>query len=197
MLTKCIALHRMGGDVRFAGCLAMLCPAGSFSESGRERLESPCVPCDGVIPSPFLGQTLCKNADDTSEGLILKSIFRATGGEQWTNNTFWATDAPICSWAGISCNGDKQDDDGVEKIELSFNNMMGTLPSQVWSLSSLRELHLTGNKGLFVSFQGLSNDAASLEKLYLTQVHVQSLVGVSQAPKLTELYVAQCGLTGK
>jgi hypothetical protein len=196
MLTKCAALDRMGGDVRlFADCLAVLCPAGSFSESGRERVEHPCVPCDGLVPSPFLGQTYC--ADDTSERLILEYIFWATGGEQWTNNTLWATDAPICSWGGISCNGDKQDDDGVEKIELSFNNMLGTLPSQVWSLSSLRELHLTGNKGLSVSFDGLSNDAASLEKLYLTQVHVQSLTGVSQAPKLTELYVAQCGLTGK
>jgi hypothetical protein len=185
----------MGGDVRFFGCLAMLCTAGSFSESGRERAVHPCVPCDGLVPSLFLGQTYC--ADDTSERLILEYIFHATRGEQWTNNTLWATDAPICSWDGISCNGDKQDDDGVEKLELSFNNMVGTLPSQVWSLSSLRELHLSGNKGLSVSFDGLSNNAASLEKLYLTQVHVQTLVGVSQAPKLTELFVAQCGLTGK
>jgi hypothetical protein len=107
------------------------------------------------------------------------------------------TDAPICSWGGIWCTGDKQDDEGVEKIELPFNDMVGTLPSQVWSLASLRELHLTGNKRLSVSFETIGNDAASLEKLYLSQVDVQSLEGVSHAPKLTDLFVAQCGLTGK
>jgi hypothetical protein len=196
MLTKRAALDRMSGDVRlFAGCLALLCPAGSYSESGRYRTEHPCVPCDRLVPLPFLGQTTCY--DGTSERRILEYLFSATGGEQWTNNTLWATDAPICSWDGIWCSGDKQDDDGVEKIELPFNNMVGTLPSQVWSLSSLRELHLTGNKGLSVSFHDLSNDAVSLEKLSLTQVKLQSLEGVSQAPKLTDLFVAQCGLTGK
>jgi hypothetical protein len=174
----------------------MLCPAGSYSESsGRQTVEHSCVPCDGLVPSPFLGQTTCRN--ETSERLILEYLFSATGGYQWTNNTLWATDAPICSWDGISCNGDKQDDDGVEKIELPFNNMVGKLPSLVWSLSSLRELHLTGNNRLTVSFDGLSNDAASLEKLYLTQVDILSLEGVSQAPKLTDLFVASCGLTGK
>jgi hypothetical protein len=187
----------MSGDVRdFAGCLALLCPAGSYSESsGRQTVEHSCMPCDGFLPSPFLGQTTC--TDESSERIILEYIFSTSGGEQWTNNTLWATNAPICSWYGILCSGDKQDDDGVEKIELPFNNLVGILPSQVWSLSSLRELHLTGNKYLSVSFDGFSNDAASLEKLYLTQVDVQSLVGLSQAPKLTDLFVASCGLTGK
>jgi hypothetical protein len=197
MLTKLATLDRMSGAVRdFAGCLALLCPAGTYSESsGRQTVEHSCAPCDGPVPSPFLGQTTC--SDEISERLILEYIFSATRGEQWVNNTLWTTDAPICSWDGIRCSGDKQDDDGVEKIELPFNNMVGTLPSLVWSLSSLRELHLTGNKRLTVSFDGISNDAASLEKLYLTQVDVQSLVGVSQAPKLTDLFVASCGLTGK
>jgi len=190
----------MNGAVReFAGCHAILCPANYFSESGRATTEDPCIPCDDFVPSPFLGQTTCK--DDTSERAVLGFIYSATGGGEWAmsksgEDSLWGTDAPICSWRGIRCVGDKQDDDGVESIQLTFNDMTGMLPPQVWSLPSLKELHLTGNEGLTVSFDGLSINAAVLERLYLSDVNVPKLDGISRASNLIDLFVAGCGLTG-
>jgi hypothetical protein len=184
----------MDGDLgRIGSCDAILCRPGTFSASGRQdSIDDPCLSCDGLFKSPYLGHTVCKEIE--SERGVLELLFVRCGGFSWNRLDQWYGDGPICSWEGIDCAGDKDDDEGVISISLGDNAMNGTLPSQIWSLPYLTELSLTGNSDLFVSLGGISSPVPSLEKLSLSNAKLAGLQGISKFPGLKELEVS--GLTG-
>jgi Leucine-rich repeat (LRR) protein len=186
----------MQGNVGTVGnCSAILCPAETFNQFGRRSPGSPCLECSHLEDVIFLGQTRCENF--TSERETLNSLYFATGGEFWNNNTRWQTEAPICSWDGVLCeDGDLQDTEGITTIRLEENGLSGTLPSEVWTLPSLRYLSVKGNPGLQVNFEGLANVADTLETLYLSGVRMSSLDGVSQATSLRKLHLTGNDLKG-
>jgi hypothetical protein len=175
------------------GCDAILCPPGFFANDGRQvAIEHPCLRCESLLVSPFLGQTRC---NDVSERNILQDFFSATGGSTWVNGDLWNSDKPVCSWYGIECDGDVHDDDGITAINLESNNMIGTLPSAVWQLPSLSEIDLSGNSRLHVSFENVTNAIPSLENINLASTNIRSLDGVSYVTNLKQLSVS--GVTGK
>jgi hypothetical protein len=186
----------MNGDLgRIGSCDAILCRPGTFSASGRQdSLDDPCLVCDGLFNSPYayLGQTVCKEV--VSERDVLEQLFLRCEGFSWKRHDKWYGDGPICSWEGIDCAGDKDNDEGVISISLGDNAMNGTLPSKIWSLPQLRELSLTHNSDLFVSLDGISSSVPSLVKLSLSNVKLAGLQGISKFPGLRELDVS--GLTG-
>ena len=181
------------GDV--GKCDAILCPKGFYSDSGRQ--DSPDEPCTACPSggSPFLGQTMCQIYE--SEREILVNFFQRTGGVHWASSDSWGSNDPICSWTGVSCSGDLQDEEGVERIDLSFNGLVGTVPSDLWSLPQLKELKLRGNDGLTVQFAGMSSEKTMVEILDLGNTKVESLVGLDKARQLRELNVEETGLGGK
>ena len=180
------------GDV--GSCNAILCPKGYYSESGRQdTLKELCTACSGG-GSQYLGQTTCQVLE--SERDILTNFFLQTGGRNWVAATSWGSNDPICSWSGIRCSGDQQDDDGVERIDLSFNGLIGTVPSDFWSLPQLVQLDLRGNDGLFVQFSDLPKESV-IETLDLGNTRVESLSGLNNARHLRELKLDEAGLGGK
>ena len=180
------------GDV--GNCNAILCPKGFYSDSGRQdTLEEPCKQCSGG-GAQFLGQTTCQVLE--SEREILMNFFLQTGGRSWVNADSWGSNEPLCSWSGIRCAGDQQDDDGVERIDLSFNGLVGTVPSDFWSLAQLTQLDLRGNDGLFVQFSELPRDSM-IETLDLADTRVESLAGLNNARRLRELKLDEVGLGGR
>lgn len=183
------------GDVGAVGnCNAILCPRGSYSDSGRQvAANTSCLPCDYEEDQQFLGQTNCHSASITERG-ILEKIFTETTGEQWTSKEAWMSTEPICSWAGVRCKGPFTDDLGVVGLDLQYNNMQGTLPTEIWALPSLKEVLLGENRVLTVSFEGIERAAGSLTSLSLYDTIIYSLDGISGANNLKSLQVT--GLTG-
>lgn len=174
-------------------CDAILCPVGTFAPSGRQVTRSdPCVPCEGLLSSPTLGHTFCKEID--SERSILELLFAKCGGGSWKSNNLWGGNEPICSWEGIECEGDNDDDDGVKAIKLEGVGLTGTLPSQIWSLPRLRELNLRNNEGFYVPLEALSGISSSLEQLQLYGAQIEALKEISKASNLKLLEFS--GYTG-
>ena len=71
----------------------------------------------------------------------LEAIYNSTDGGNWTDNTDWLSAEDPCSWYGVTCSGGH-----VTVLDLSFNRLQGTLPSQIGDLSGLEWLYLSGNQ---------------------------------------------------
>jgi Leucine-rich repeat (LRR) protein len=185
----------MQGNVgKIGDCSAILCPRGTFNQFGRQSPGNPCLPCSHLDNVIFLGQTHCENF--TSERATLNSLYRNTGGEFWTDSDGWQTEAPICSWSGIRCEGDLQDTKGVISVQLDGYGLSGTLPSSLWTLPSLTFFSVKENPDLEVNFEGLENAADTLEVLYLSGIQISSLEGISKAMSLKEVHLTDNALTG-
>ena len=76
------------------------------------------------------------------DSLALVALYNALDGPNWNNNTNWLTGESVSSWCGIMTN----DSGRVETIELSYNNLSGTIPAEIGNLVNLEELKLHGNK---------------------------------------------------
>ena len=73
-----------------------------------------------------------------SDRAALIALYNSAGGENWTTSTNWGTAAPISSWFGVTADSN----DHVTRLELIRNNLVGTLPDELGSLTSLTELSL-------------------------------------------------------
>ncbi|WP_420636010.1 leucine-rich repeat domain-containing protein [Candidatus Palauibacter sp.] len=72
---------------------------------------------------------------------VLEGLYRATGGDNWTDDTNWMTEAPLSDWAGV-----RTDRNGrVEDLYLRDNNLNGTIPASIGQLDQLFALDLSGN----------------------------------------------------
>jgi len=82
------------------------------------------------------------NAKSLFQRYILGLIYESTNGGQWTNTLSFMESSDECEWDAIQC-----DDDGhVTKLNLQSNNLVGTLVSEIYSLSRLEFLVLDHNK---------------------------------------------------
>ena len=77
-----------------------------------------------------------------SDRRVLETLYDATGGPGWTDNTNWKTSAPLGDWHGVST-----DDDGrVRRLHLGRNGLTGPIPGALGRLSDLRSLALDQNE---------------------------------------------------
>lgn len=183
----------MVGRVGDSKCDAILCPKGYFASSGRQALEDrPCQICEVPDAAQFMGSTTCF---ENSEREVLGKLYENTSGPQWMNSTLWMSDAPICSWFGIKCQGDEVDDKGIVLIDLPSNGLIGSVPAEVWEMPYIRELNLNDNPELFVSFESLHKPVFNLESLHIARSGNATLAGVSNFRNLRNLTLT--GLAGK
>ena len=71
----------------------------------------------------------------------LDSIYRLTGGENWTDTTNWLSDKPLGEWYGV----ETSDSGEVVGLALGKNNLTGAIPNVLAELDSLVSLDLSGN----------------------------------------------------
>jgi len=124
-LTKLLELSLLGNQI--VGCVPT---------AWRHVLESDLE---------ILGLPYC--AAPTSPHLVaadrdaLIAFYRSANGENWINNSNWLSDAPLNTWYGVTT-----DDSGrVTKLELGYNELSGTIPSELGTLDRMERLLLHGN----------------------------------------------------
>lgn len=96
--------------------------------------------------------------------LALESLYNNTAGINWTNNSNWLVGDPcVDNWHGVACDTTNSH---VIRLNLSSNNLVGTLPTQLGALSHLTQLILQGNM-LSGDIPSELGQLSSLELLWL------------------------------
>ena len=84
------------------------------------------------------------SSEYAKEKAALIALYDSLGGDQWTHNENWCTDAPLSDWYEVST-----DDDGhVVALYLIMNNAKGTIPKEIGDLKYLQRLYLNYNNGI-------------------------------------------------
>ena len=86
----------------------------------------------------------------------LVPLYEVTNGEHWWRNTNWLSEAPICTWAGVTADANGR----VTELSFPNNNLKGPLPAELVQLDALRVLWLIGNQptgSLSAEWSRLSN----------------------------------------
>jgi Leucine-rich repeat (LRR) protein len=90
------------------------------------------IPC-------FQGCALQTSVSDAECNALL-SLYNATAGDSWTDNTNWIYSDDICTWHGVTCGSGN-----VAELTLNDNNLVGSIPTAIGNLSSLMQLNLSTN----------------------------------------------------
>ena len=108
--------------------------------------------CTHVLPYSLFSTTYAAwfNTDCTDitttevsqlECEALESMYNSLDGDSWTDNTNWGTTwTSVKTWFGLEFVWDD-----LTKVHLFENNLSGTLPSEIWNLSNVQHLFLSGN----------------------------------------------------
>ena len=70
------------------------------------------------------------------------ALYEDTDGDNWTNNRNWLSNASLGSWHGVSTDRNGR----VVELDLSENELNGTIPSELGSLAYLEDLDLSKNQ---------------------------------------------------
>ncbi len=123
----------------------------------------------------------------------LMALYNRVGGATWTDKTNWgSTTEPLVDWFGVEADSNGN----VTELELSGNNLSGTLPASLGSLTSLTTLDLSDNR-----LSGTIPDLGALSSLTTLNLGDNQVSGtipdwLSSLTSLTTLNLRDNGLTG-
>ena len=83
-----------------------------------------------------------RNGSVESDRAALMALYNSAGGDGWTDKTNWDSAEPLNTWFGVTLLGN----DRVAELDLSANNVRGTLPADLGSLTELNALDLSENQ---------------------------------------------------
>ena len=124
------------------GPLCVPCPLPTLSDDecldGEQNGEETGIDCGGFC-TPCPEDDFCFTQSDVPvhECLALLALYESTGGEGWNNNSGWLSESSVCTWQGITCDGDH-----VEQLNYSNNNLTGSLPREIGNLRLLERLSM-------------------------------------------------------
>jgi Leucine-rich repeat (LRR) protein len=87
--------------------------------------------------NPFTGKTQV----NTQDSLALVDLYNSAGGPSWINHTNWLTIAPLNTWFGVNVQNNN-----VQSLQLSSNNLNGVLPNTFGNLSAAQDIELSFNR---------------------------------------------------
>ncbi len=124
------------------------------------------------------------SAPDEQQLSALSDIYANLNGAGWTTNTGWesATD-PCTGWHGVTC-----DESGttITELDLSRNNLQGSIPETISALTGLTLLNLETNSLGGSSIPASIGDLSKLIELYLNDTGLQGVIPVEMG-QLSEL----------
>ena len=129
----------------------------------------------------------------SSERDFLVELYNSTGGANWTNKTGWlGAPGTECTWHGISCAGGR-----LVSLSLRSNQLTGTIPSSIGSLSNLATLLLDGNR-LTGAIPGSIGSLSNLNTLLLNNNQLTGSIPpeLGSLSNLIGLYLHDNQLTG-
>ena len=101
-----------------------------------------CIPGTIVFASWLKGMDSYKGPFcNASDIVALRALYRAAGGEEWTNSGGWLGDAALGEWYGVSADHLGR----VTGLDLSGNGLVGRLLPTLGRLSEMRVLKIGGN----------------------------------------------------
>ncbi len=135
-------------------------------------------------------------AQGMTDRQILEALYDATGGDGWTVNTNWKTNAPLFEWSGVTV--DVNDDDRVIGLRLENNGLTGEIPVELSGLTNLERLWLDQNR-LTGTIPSELRNLTSLTQLALDTNRLTGEIPVELGAltNLTTLYLSGNDLTGK
>jgi Leucine-rich repeat (LRR) protein len=110
--------------------------------SGGAVLGMPNTAVVTIIDDDGMTPVDCATVDEipSTECEALVALYESTDGANWTDNTGWnMTDTP-CSWHGVTCKKGR-----VTELDLSSNELEGSIPTKFFKLKKLTALNLSDN----------------------------------------------------
>ena len=92
--------------------------------------------------------TLDRSFTPEQEREVLLNIYVRTNGRGWFMSSGWndsSMGASHCSWYGVTCHSNTS---YAKTLVLAFNNLNGSLPSNIWKIRNLFSLCVPGNPDL-------------------------------------------------
>ena len=131
-----------------------------FDIAGNERLclRATTEFVDWVEGLLFFAGSWCGEAD----GEVLRILYEATGGENWTSSEGWLEGLDLSGWHGVETDSVGR----VSGLDLSGNGLSGELPKELGDLASLTTLNVANN-GLAGRLPKELGDLANLATLNL------------------------------
>ena len=134
-----------------------------------------------------------QDVEQGSDRMVLSTLYHALGGLYWNNNENWLSDTPLADWHGVTAT----DDDRVTSLDLSFNNLSGSIPAELGNLSELAELNLHSND-LSGSIPPELGNLSKLRKLELPSTGISGEIPpeLGRLTRLTLLALEHNNLSG-
>ncbi|WP_064967128.1 leucine-rich repeat domain-containing protein [Tenacibaculum ovolyticum] len=127
--------------------------------------------------------SICSVSEIEKQALI--ALYNATDGANWTNK--WDLTKPVCEWYGVSVVNE-----GVIRVSLAGNNMVGTVPKEIGKLSKLIDLNLASNN----LSGGIPNELGNLSTLKFLNLSDNNLTGIIPSELGNNLGLTRIGLSG-
>ena len=158
-------------------------------EVGLNEITITVTPMEATPTRTYTVTILRAGVDDKT---TLLALYNSTGGASWMDQTNWDTTEPLNDWYGVTA--DIYDD--VTGLDLSSNNLSGTIPIVLGSLTGLTTLDLSDNRlsGTITNLSSLT----SLQDLYLGDNQLSGTIPdwLIRHTNLEELSLQGNGLTG-
>jgi hypothetical protein len=98
----------------------------------------------GFVAAALVASSPAQADIPAAERQVLVDLYNSAGGASWSNKTNWLSAAGTeCIWYGVTCDAGKTH---VTALKLNFDNLVGTLPSSLSTLSELTQLNLRQNE---------------------------------------------------
>ncbi|WP_088894788.1 DUF4347 domain-containing protein [Leptolyngbya ohadii] len=139
---------------------------------------------------------------NTDDYVALKALYQSTGGANWTDNTGWKdwdfnSDTPpalsvVSQWYGVRLAGDH-----LTNLDLSNNNLSGSIPSEMGNFEGMLDISLANNS-LSGNIPAELGNLSSLLFLYLTDNQLSGSIPIQlgNLSNLKQLYLNNNQLSG-
>jgi Leucine-rich repeat (LRR) protein len=129
---------------------------------------------------------------NVQDSLALVDLYNSTNGPNWYHHLNWLTKKPLSTWVGIRVTNAR-----VTSLDLSYNNLTGTLPASLGYLVKLEQLGFAFNK-LTGTIPTSIGHLTVLRYLYSTHNKLSGNIpsSIANLKSLTELDFSQNELSG-